>query len=87
MSKKIDKLAMGYSDMVYERVKETHSDYKWNAFSEGYLTALDLHLETAWKTGASHILTSLQGILLSEDSNVGKIARMKALIEELNKEV
>ena len=82
--KRIDELADGYSDMVYEKQKEIHNDYNWNPYSEGYLDVLDNHLSNTWKQGAIHILTSLQGILLSEDSNVGKMARIKSLVEELD---
>ena len=82
--KRIDELADGYSDAIYEKQKEIKNDYNWNPYSEGYLDALDHHLSNAWKQGAIYILTSLQGILLSEDSNVGKMARIKSLVEELD---
>lgn len=81
--KRIDELAEGYSDAIYEKEKDIHNDYMWNSHSEGYLEALDKYLSKAWKDGAVHILTSLQGILLSEDSNVGKMTRIKSLVEEL----
>jgi hypothetical protein len=45
----------------YERLKAEHPDYEWNAYDEGYLAAIDVHMSrvvvtcwTSWRKNSEN---------------------------------
>lgn len=81
--KTIKDRAREYSERVYGKYIDSHTDFRAWDYKRGYADAMDIWSENAFLDGEYDILSEVCRILDSEDSHVGKIAELRNLVQQM----